>query len=713
MPRRESPLDQGDGPLVRFAGDLRALRERAGTPPYRQLAVRAHCSAASLSVAAGGRRLPSLAVTLAYVQACGGDVREWQHRWQLLAAELAADTAARRRAQDAGRAPYPGAAAYEAVDAERFFGREALLDRLVGLLGERRLVVVTGPSGVGKSSLVRAGLLARLGGAGGPGGGGGSPSGAARAGGRQGGGWQGGGWHGGGRLGGSVGGGSVGGGGVGGGGGSGPGVGARPGAGPGAGSVVGRRLDAGTPVALLTPGERPMEAYTLALARLGQRAGEAIGASGAREGREAGRTGGAGGGVRLPGGDPVLVVDQGEELTTRCRDAGERARFLDALVAAALGPAVAAAGGVGGRASGVTGVTRAGGNGRACRNGGNGGNGRAGGAAAVFGASGDSAVLGDSGAGRGAPGAGGLRCRVVLVVRSDQCDVLRAEHPGLAAACRDAVLTVGAPAPDELRRAITEPALRAGCTVEGALLAVLISTAAQQPGALPLLSAALLETWRRRSGNALTLAGFQATGGFEGALARTAEALFGGLGAADRERSRSVFLRLCGEPVPEAGGEGVRQPVRRGEFDDPGVPAVLERLVRARLVVLDRDAVQLAHHGLPQAWPRLRDWLAEGPEARGEQRRLTEAARAWAAADRDPELLYRGHRLEHVRRRVAAGELATGGVERAFLSAALRAAVADRRRARRQSLTVAGLAAAGGALITLAGGSRILRARRN
>ncbi|MFD0273017.1 ATP-binding protein [Kitasatospora sp. NPDC127111] len=630
MPRRESPLDQGDGPLLRFAGDLRALRERAGTPPYRQLAVRAHCSAASLSVAAGGRRLPSLAVTLAYVQACGGDVREWQHRWQLLAAELAADTAARRRTQDAGRAPYPGAAAYEAADAERFFGREALLERLVALLGERRLVVVTGPSGAGKSSLVRAGLLAGLGGLGGLGGragvvGAGGADGAGGAGGPAGGG---------------------------------TGSAARGGA-----AGFGGRPGKGAPMVLLTPGERPMEAFALALARLGQRAGQAFGVRG---GREVGGRGGGGAEAAAgsPGEDPVLVVDQGEELRTRCRDAGERARFLDALVAAAEGTAGSGAGGGGGGARGV-------------------------------------------GASRGA------RCRVVLVVRSDQYDALRAEHPALAAACGDTVLAVGAPAPDELRRAITEPALRSGCTVEGALLAVLISTAAQQPGALPLVSAALLETWRRRSGNALTLAGFQATGGFEGALARTAEALFTGLEPADRERARAVFLRLGGEPAPDTGGERACKPVRRGEFDEPGVPAVLERLVRARLVVLDRETVQLSHHGLPQAWPRLRDWLAEGRETLGEQRRLTEAARSWAAADRDPELLYRGTRLEQVHRRVVAGELSTGWVERAFLAAGLRAAAADRRRARRQSLTVAGLAAAGGALITLAGGNRIRRVLRH
>ncbi|WP_104819089.1 ATP-binding protein [Kitasatospora sp. MMS16-BH015] len=575
MPRRETPLAPGDAPLLRFAADLRALRERAGTPPYRQLAVRAHCSAASLSVAAGGRRLPSLAVTLAYVQACGGDVAEWQERWQLLAAELAAERAS--RAQDFGRAPYPGPAAFELADAARFFGREALTDRLAALVAARRLVVVTGSSGAGKSSLVRAGLLARL-----------AADPAPRA------------------------------------------------------------------YALLTPGDRPMEACAPVLDRLARRARE------------------------LGDAEPVLVVDQAEELVTRCRDAGERRRFLDAIAA-------------------VTGWA-------------------------------------DPEAGDGA--VDGLRCRVVLVVRADQ-ERLIAVHQALAVASRGARVTVGRPAPEELRRAIAEPALRAGCTVEGALHAVLIAAGAQQPGALPLLSAALLETWRRRSGNALTLAGFQATGGFEGALARTAESLFGEFSAEDRARARAVFLRLSwtpegpdpvtappgrigsprpdhGRPVPIAEGVAVRPQaaVGRVEFEEAGVPELLERLTRARLVVLDRDTVELAHHGLPTAWPRLRAWLADGRPEQGEDRRLTEAARRWLAAGRDPELLYRGARLELVRRRVRAEELSPGSVERAFLMAAVRAAEADRRRARRQSLAVATLAAAGGALLTLAGGHTVRRALR-
>jgi len=64
----------------------------------------------------------------------------------------------------------------------------------------------------------------------------------------------------------------------------------------------------------------------------------------------------------------------------------------------------------------------------------------------------------------------------------------------------------------ELHRAVVQPAVRAGLTVEGALLAHLTAEAKGQHGVLALLSHALLETWHRRRGNALTLAGFQAAG---------------------------------------------------------------------------------------------------------------------------------------------------------------------------------------------------------
>jgi helix-turn-helix protein len=92
MPRPERALDVTAGPLPRFAADLRELRREAGGMPYRQMARAANYSATVLSEAAAGRRLPTLAVTLAYVAACGGDEEEWRARWHALATEVTADT---------------------------------------------------------------------------------------------------------------------------------------------------------------------------------------------------------------------------------------------------------------------------------------------------------------------------------------------------------------------------------------------------------------------------------------------------------------------------------------------------------------------------------------------------------------------------------------------------------------------------------------------
>ena len=47
-----------------------------------------------------------------------------------------------------------------------------------------------------------------------------------------------------------------------------------------------------------------------------------------------------------------------------------------------------------------------------------------------------------------------------------------------------------------------------------------------EPGALPLLSHALFETWQRRRGRTMTLSGYTSSGGVRGALAETAEAVF-------------------------------------------------------------------------------------------------------------------------------------------------------------------------------------------
>ncbi|WP_428261451.1 protein kinase domain-containing protein [Haliangium sp.] len=82
---------------------------------------------------------------------------------QVLVAELEAVTLAGRGHPGAREQnPFPGLAAYQVADADRFFGRDGDIAELLARLRTQPLVIVTGPAGTGKSSLVRAGVVAAL-----------------------------------------------------------------------------------------------------------------------------------------------------------------------------------------------------------------------------------------------------------------------------------------------------------------------------------------------------------------------------------------------------------------------------------------------------------------------------------------------------------------------------------------------------------------------
>src|SRR5216117_1380661 len=89
MPKPERRID-ADGPVAEFALALRALRQRAGSPTYRQMASAVRVSAAALSLAAAGRALPTWAVASAYIRACGDDPQRWHRRWEQAATQMQA-----------------------------------------------------------------------------------------------------------------------------------------------------------------------------------------------------------------------------------------------------------------------------------------------------------------------------------------------------------------------------------------------------------------------------------------------------------------------------------------------------------------------------------------------------------------------------------------------------------------------------------------------
>ncbi|MFJ9631819.1 hypothetical protein ACIRU8_29385 [Streptomyces sp. NPDC101175] len=469
MGRREKPLDPDEGPVQRLAHDLRALREKAGKPTYRSMAARVPYSASALSQAAGGEQLPTLALVRAYAEALEADVQEWEDRWR------EADDAARESSEQDAVPPYRGLARFEPYDSDLFFGRDELVARLLELGREHRFTAVFGPSGSGKSSLLRAGLIPAL---------------------RE---------------------------------------------------ATGR--DRPAVVRVLTPGERPAHTHADALTP--------------KDGDLA----------------TWVLVDQFEELFTLCRDRAERDRFVDLLLTA------------------------------------------------------------------------DPRLRVVVAVRGDfygHC----AERQDLAEAVSGANLLVGAMSRDELKEAITGPATAVGLNVERALTARITDEVTDRPGALPMVSHALLETWRRRRGRTLTVAAYEEAGGVRGAIAATAEQLYAGFSPEQARTARRILLRLI---APGEGGADTRRPADRGELgtgDD--VCVVVERLAAARLITLDDGTVELAHEALITGWPRLAGWIGEDRERLREQRLLGEAARAWERLAHDPGALYRGTRLAR------AAELFTG-----------------------------------------------------
>jgi WD40 repeat protein len=279
---------------------------------------------------------------------------------------------------------------------------------------------------------------------------------------------------------------------------------------------------------------------------------------------------------------------------------------------------------------------------------------------------------------------------VVVAVRADYYGHCAAD-PTLASLLAANHVLVGPMDAGELRRAIELPARRAELRLEPGLLAAMVGEVADEPGGLPVLSCALLESWQHRRGRTLTMAAYQQAGGAHGAVGRLAERAWQQLDPEQQATARRILLRLAG---PGEGEAIVRRRVPLDEFtasEDERAMEVLDALADQRLLTKSQDSVEVAHEALLREWPRLRGWLEEDVQGRVLHRHLIGAAREWEAAGRDPGELYRGARLTGALDwgRTHHGDL--NQLEREFLDASQAAAereVADaRRRAEREART--------------------------
>lgn len=249
---------------------------------------------------------------------------------------------------------------------------------------------------------------------------------------------------------------------------------------------------------------------------------------------------------------------------------------------------------------------------------------------------------------------------------------------------------------DEVRDAITGPAVHLGAVVEEGLVDLVLSDLApagntafaHDPGTLPLLSYALLAAWERAGHHHLAVSEYVAVGGIRGAVRQAAESLYHGLTEPEKALARRVFARLVrvDREGPSTRRRAAWQELETGDPDtDAKTALVLERFVHARLVTVDADTVQISHEALLSAWPRLAAWVESDRDWLHLRHQLSEAALVWSRSGRDDSLLWRGARLIQASQEADTVGRELNRLETEFLDASVAHRDAGRRAERRRT----------------------------
>lgn len=238
---------------------------------------------------------------------------------------------------------------------------------------------------------------------------------------------------------------------------------------------------------------------------------------------------------------------------------------------------------------------------------------------------------------------------VVATMRSDFFDRLET-MPSLARLSEGGRYLLIPPSPAELGQILRGPAHVAGLRFENdpgrgeGLDEVILTAAAGDAQALPLLSFVLEQVWRHRSAEGvLTHAAYQALGGLEGALGRYAEEVFGTL-APPMQAALPALLRAVVTAAQGARGQITTRAAALSQFP-PGtaIRSLCDTLVERRLLIASGDSggdrVRLAHEALLSHWPRARAQTEADREDLQRRARMEASMAAWEASGKRAELL--------------------------------------------------------------------------
>ncbi|MEI6064823.1 MAG: ATP-binding protein [Pseudanabaena sp. ELA748] len=244
---------------------------------------------------------------------------------------------------------------------------------------------------------------------------------------------------------------------------------------------------------------------------------------------------------------------------------------------------------------------------------------------------------------------------VILTLRSDFLGKTQ-QNPQLNKLFATQGVLVPIMQPDQLAIAITEPAKRAGYTIDKATVNLLIKESQGQEGALPLLQFALMQIWEGllhepRVTPAETL---EKIGGVGGALASEAKRLYESLTPEQQQIARSAFLSMVqlNDDNKETRRRATISELVKDASNKQLVREVIECFAKPGVWILVTSAskdevelVEIAHEALINNWKELKVWLDLQWESLIKKRKIEDAALDWNKRNKSKDYLLQGRIL--------------------------------------------------------------------
>ncbi len=194
----------------------------------------------------------------------------------------------------------------------------------------------------------------------------------------------------------------------------------------------------------------------------------------------------------------------------------------------------------------------------------------------------------------------------------------------------------------QLSQVIEAPAARRDIQVDPVLVQRLLEELAvtdsdSEPGALPLLSYALKQSWAnlRPPRKVLKYDDYHKTGGIRGAIEKSAEGVYASLSPRAQLAAKRVLMR-CVAVTEESTARrtAIRSELQWDDLRRIDIDTAIGRFAEERLITVSAVGVQASHEALLSAWQRLAQWIDTDRASLLQHRRFSVESREWERGGR-------------------------------------------------------------------------------